>query len=342
VTGDWTSGLVLVVAAGLMQGTFMLPTKYTTKWSWENMWLSYSFLAYIVLPWLVASIAVPKLADVLTATSGSTWIKILLFGVGWGLGALTWGLGINYLGLALGFAIILGLTASIGTLVPLVVLSPEKLATTQGRMVLAGVTVMLIGIAICARAGQLKERALRADRASAEGPRKSYAFGLLICILSGVLSPFGNLGFAFGTEMTTITRELGTPEAFVSIPFWAVIILPLFVCNASFCLYLLKKNGTFSKFSIPGTSRYHLLTAAMGVLWFGGMIVYGAGALQLGAIGPSVGWAVLMALIVVVANVWGLLTGEWRGTGSKPISTMAVGLAVLLVAVGIISASNAA
>lgn len=336
------SGLAWVVAAGLMQGTFMLPTKYTTKWSWENMWFSYSVIAYLVLPWMIAWATVPRLADVLTTTSGSTWIKILMFGVGWGLGALTWGLGINYLGLALGFAIILGLTASIGTLVPLVVLSPDRLATAQGKMVLAGVFVMLVGIVICAWAGKLKERALQSGAATAGSIRKSYAFGLFICILSGVLSPFGNLGFAFGTEMTTVAREVGTPEAFASIPFWAVIILPLFVCNAGFCLYLLAKNGTFSKFSITRTSHYHLLTSSMGVLWLGGMIVYGVGATLLGPIGPSVGWAVLIALVVVVANIWGLMTGEWRGTGSRPIRIMAVGLAALLIAVGIISASNAA
>jgi L-rhamnose-H+ transport protein len=341
MTENGVIGISLVLAAGLMQGTFMLPTKYTKEWNWENTWLSFSVSAYLLFPWAIAVLTVPQLREILSETSHATFLRTFLFGIGWGLGALTFGLGIDYLGLALGFAIILGLTSSIGTLVPLLVLSWASVSSAQRALILAGVVVMLAGIGICAWAGKLKEGAVRIHpQAPASSAKKSYALGLLFCILSGILSSCGNLGFAFGSEMTSVATRLGTPIQYASIPFWAVIILPLFVCNAAFSLYLLVRKHSFAKFGLPGTNRYHLLTASMGVMWLGGMIIYGVGATELGNIGPSIGWAILMSLIVIVANLWGLLTGEWRGTGRRPVGTMSAGLVLLLVAIFLIGLSN--
>jgi L-rhamnose-H+ transport protein len=332
---------MLVLGAGLLQGTFMLPTKYTKKWNWENTWLSFSVMAYLLFPWCIALLTVPQLWQILAETSHATLARTFLFGFGWGLGALAFGLGIDYLGLALGFALILGLTSSIGTLIPLVVLSWANVALAQKALILTGVVAMLVGISVCAWAGKLKEGALGiSDEGQASSPRKSYGRGLMFCILSGVLSPCGNLGFAFGSEMTSVATRLRTPEHYVSIPFWAVIILPLFVCNVAFSLYLLIRKHSFAKFQLPRTGRYHLWTASMGVMWLVGMMIYGVGANKLGRIGPSIGWAILMSLIVIVANLWGLLTGEWRGTGRRPVLTMGAGLLALLVAIFIIGLSN--
>jgi L-rhamnose-H+ transport protein len=342
MTENWIWGMTLVMIAGAMQGTYMLPTKFTRRWNWENMWFSFSTLAYLIFPWAIAVITVPQLMDILSQTSASTFGRVLLFGFGWGLGALTFGLGINAVGLALGFAIILGLTTSIGTLVPLFVLSDGNVPASQFALILIGVAVMLLGISICAWAGKQKEDALKTSQQREEqgALRKSYGLGLVFCLLSGIFSPFGNLGFAFGTEITSLANNLGTPAHFAAIPFWAVIIVPMFVCNIGFSLYLLRSNQSFTKFRLPKTKHYHLLTASMGLLWLVGMIIYGVGATKLGPIGPSIGWAVLMSLIVIVANLWGLVTGEWRGTGRKPIRTMILGLSFLLVAIFVIGLSN--
>jgi L-rhamnose-H+ transport protein len=341
MTENWTTGMILVLVAGLLQGTFMLPTKYTKKWNWENMWLSFSSMAYLLFPWCIALVTVPQLKQILAETSDATLARALLFGFGWGLGCLTFGLGIDYLGLALGFAIILGLTASIGTLVPLLVLSPEKLASAQGAFILTGVIVMLVGISVCAWAGKQRESTLATGpEGQASSPRKSYALGLVLCILSGVLSACGNLGFAFGSEMTQVAIRWRTPEQYASIPLWAVIMVPLFVCNVAYSLYLVIRNHSFAKFQLPRTGHYFLLTASMGAMWLVGMLIYGVGANKLGRIGPSVGWAALMASVVIVANLWGLLTGEWHGTGRRPVRTMTAGLLVLLVAIFIIGLSN--
>jgi L-rhamnose-H+ transport protein len=336
MSGDKPLGIILIVIAGLMQGTFMLPTKYVRKWKWENMWLSYSILAYLVLPWLIAWATVPRLSDILLQTSIRSWAVAMLFGLGWGVGALCFGLSIDYVGLALGFALILGLTASIGTLVPLFVLGGGGVETTQKSLIILGVVVMLAGIGICALAGKFKEQSAKRNEKANVQERKSYLVGLALCTLSGILSSFGNLGFAFGTEMTSVARSLNTPEPYATIPFWAVIILPLFFCNATFALYQLRKNRSFSYFKLPGTYHYHLLTASMAVLWLVGMLIYGAGGSKLGTLGPSIGWALLMSLVVLTANLWGIIAGEWRATGRKPLLTMSAGLVVLVAAMFII------
>jgi L-rhamnose-H+ transport protein len=264
---NWTAGLMLIMVGGIVQGCFMLPMKYTRKWNWENTWLSFSFMAYLILPWLIALLTVPQLKEILKQTSTATLLGTILFGFGWGLGCLTFGLGVDYLGLSLGFAIILGLTAAIGTLVPLLVLAPEKLMSAQGAILMTGVVAMLVGISLCSWAGKLKEDALKAAPEGPDpAPRKSYALGLLFCILSGILSACANLGFAFGSEVTSLAAKWGTRQQYASIPLWAVLMLPLFLCNAPFCLYLLKRKQSLAKFLLPGTGRYYFLAGSMAVM----------------------------------------------------------------------------
>jgi L-rhamnose-H+ transport protein len=338
---DWAAGLGLIILGGILQGSFMLPMKYTDKWNWENTWLSFSFMTYLLLPWLVALLTVPQLKEILNQTSTATLLGTILFGFGWGLGCLTFGLGIDYLGLSLGFAIILGLTAAIGTLIPLLVLSPEKLMSAKGAVLMTGVVTMLVGISLCSWAGKLKENALKAGSGGPGlAPRKSYALGLLFCILSGILSACANLGFAFGTEVTSLATKWGTRQQYASIPLWAVMMLPLFLCNGPFCLYLLMRKQSFAKFLLPRTGRYYFLAGSMAMMWLVGMLFYGFGANKLGRTGSSIGWAILMSSVVIVANLWGLTTREWRGTGLRAKRTMRVGLLVLVVAIFIIGGAK--
>ena len=332
MTENLTLGLTLVVLGGICQGSFMLPMKYAEKWRWENAWLIFSSTAYLILPWLVAFLTVPQLRNILAHTSSKTILQTLLFGLGWGLGALTFGLGVDRLGLALGFAIILGLTAAIGTLVPFWVLSSEALTSSQTGFVLLGVALILIGVSLCSWAGKLKEDALKGKaRSVSSSEPKSFAIGLAFCILSGVLSPFGNLGFAFGSEISRVAVEFGTSELYAANPLWAVITFPLFLCNASYCMYLLIRHKSAGKF-LSSPAHYYILCASMGALWIAGMALYGSGANHLGPLGSSIGWAILMSSIVLVANIWGVVTGEWKGSGRKPLRVMGVGAFVLIVA----------
>lgn len=170
MTENGASGIMLILVAGFLQGTFMLPMKYSQRWEWENTWAGFSLSGYLVFPWLVALLTVPHLKEVLTNTSTVTLVRTFLWGLGWGLGGLLFGLGVNYVGLALGFAIVIGLTAAIGTLIPLLLVSHVDLASTQGTLILAGVVVALVGISVCSWAGKLRENASAKDRSASDSP----------------------------------------------------------------------------------------------------------------------------------------------------------------------------
>ena len=155
--GLWL-GLLLTLGAGVLSGNCMLPMKFVKRWAWENTWLVFSLISLVVLPWALALGLVRDVTAVYAALPASAFAAPLLFGAGWGIAQVLFGLSIARLGLALGYAIIIGLGALGGTLVPLVAKHPEVLATPRGALILSGVAIMLAGIAVSARAGQRRER----------------------------------------------------------------------------------------------------------------------------------------------------------------------------------------
>jgi len=331
------TGYLLVIVAGLFQGSFMLPMKFTRRWAWENTWLVFSTSAYLVFPWVLALLTLPHLSAIITSTSGRSLALIGLFGVGWGLGALTFGLGVDKLGLALGFTVIVGLAASAGTLIPLIVLSPGKLAQCQGLLTIAALLLVLIGIALCSWAGKLRNPD---QPASAEGQQESFSLGLVICVASGLLSSCGNLGFAFGSEVVQKAIEQGAAESMAGNSLWALLTVPLFVCNVGYCSWLLKKHRTADQFSKGGTGHYWVLGALMGFLWIAGFVCYAPGTRQLGSLGTSLGWSIMMSVMVITANLWGVLTGEWRGASHRARRFLVSGVAILILAICVVGYAN--
>ncbi|MCL5096494.1 MAG: hypothetical protein M1608_02960 [Candidatus Omnitrophica bacterium] len=331
------TGYLLVLAAGIFQGSFMLPMKFTRKWAWENTWLVFSSTAYLICPWVLAWLTLPKLGSIYAATSYHSLALIGMFGVGWGLGALTFGLGVNILGLALGFTVILGLAATAGALIPMAVLSPDKLTQFQGLLTILALVLVLIGIGLCSWAGKGRDSA---PASTADKPRSSYVLGLVICVASGLLSSSGNLGYAFGDEVIKRAIEQGARESMAGNSLWALITLPLFLCNAGYSVWLLGKRGTGKLFISPQTGLHWLLGASMGALWIAGFACYAPGARQLGSLGSSVGWAIMMSAMVITANLCGLLTGEWKGAGRRAQRQLAAGVAVLVLAICVVGYAN--
>ena len=326
-------GYALVLAAGLFQGSFMLPMKFTRRWAWENTWLVFSTSAYLVWPWALAFLTLPHLATILGSTSGRSLALIAVFGLGWGFGAVTFGLGVDKLGLALGFTVIIGLAASAGTLIPMIVLSPEKLAQPQGLITIIALILVLVGIALCSWAGKLRGP----DGPTLAGaPPQSLALGLVICVSSGLLSSCGNLGFAFGGEVVEKAIEQGAAESMAGNSLWALITLPLFVCNAGYCAWLLRKHGSLSNFTLPTTRNYWILGALMGILWIAGFVCYAPGTRRLGALGTSVGWSIMMSVMVITANLWGFVTGEWKGANRRAREFLLSGVAILILAICVV------
>jgi len=331
--GQWT-GLLTVIAAGVSQGSFMLPMKWTRRWEWENTWLIFAFSAYLLCPWILVLSTIPHVFDIYRSAGSGTIVAVILFGVGWGFGAVTFGLGVAAVGLALGFAIILGLAACAGTLVPLLLLSGGNLPAGRAGVTAASLVLMLSGVVVCSFAGKWKEKS-----PEAQAPL-SYRKGVAVCVISGILSACGNLGFVYGRDIADRAESSGVPSYLAPNLIWALLTLALFVCNAGYSVLLLRRRGSAVNFTRPGTRAYFLFGMLMGVLWMAGFVLYGFGARQLGELGPSLGWAILMSVMVLAANLLGIATGEWRGAPRSAGRRLAAGLALLIVAIAGLGYAN--
>ncbi|MGO8787023.1 MAG: L-rhamnose/proton symporter RhaT [Terriglobia bacterium] len=333
-------GLLLVFVGGILNGSFAAPMKRLSAWRWENIWLVYAISGLLILPWAIARATVPHLGSVLAQSSGIVLAKIALFGFAWGIGGLLFGQGIARVGLALGFAVILGITSSFGSLLPLAILHPEQLGTRHGVALIVGTLVMTVGLVLLALAGMRREREQAAGGAASE--RSGFGVGLIICILSGVFSSMLNFAFVFGEEMRQTSLHAGASTAMSGNGIWALAVSCGFLPNAAYCVYLLNKNHTWGVFRETGTGANYVLGATlMGFLWYIGVVVYGMGADALGTLGGIIGWPVYMSVDIIAGLIWGFLGGEWKGASRTALGYCLTGIAILFLAIGVIGFGNA-
>ena len=333
-------GVGLALLGGFLQGSFALPMKRMSAWRWENTWLVYSVAGMVVLPWTMAFATVPHLGEVLHRARGTTIAEVALFGFGWGVGSTLFGLGISRVGMALTFAIVLGITAALGSLVPLVVVRADQLFAPQGYSLLAGLVIVIVGIVLCSLAGHRREQELSAPLAQLKGA--GFWLGLAICIFSGIFSAMLNFSFVVGKDLQQMTLVAGARPAMTSNVVWALALSSGFLANAGYCVYLLQKNrtwGVLTQANVP--TRYWLGAVLMGIVWFFGIVAYGMGAVDLGTLGAVIGWPLFMAMNIIAANAWGAATGEWRGSRRLTYGYSWAGIAVLLVAILVISRGSA-
>jgi L-rhamnose-H+ transport protein len=334
-----TMGLAAVVFAGVLQGLFAVPMKYAARWNYENIWLTYGLAGMVVLPWTLTAATVPHLGEVYAVTSTGALIRIAGFGFCWGIGSALAGLGMNLLGIGLGMAIILGLSASLGSLIPLLILTPQQLHTHQGRMYLLGTAIMLSGIAVCARAGMLRDAA----RNRGESPaRRSFVPGFVLCCLSGLFSSALNFSYAFGGEAVDRARALGASQLWSAGAVTALAVSGGFVANLAYCGYLLRKNGTWERFRNDGAGTGWLCGGLMGFFWFGGQSLYAIGITWMGELGVVIGWPVLMGMIILTSNGAGVATGEWKNTPNIALRLLGLGMLIILTALGVLAVAQRA
>jgi L-rhamnose-H+ transport protein len=232
--------------------------------------------------------------------------------------------------MALGYAIIIGLGAVLGTLVPLFVQHRSATESTQGLLIFGGVFVMVLGIAVCARAGRLRERS---------GPTGNYAGAILMAVICGVLAPMINYAFAFGQPIAEAAIRLGTTPEAAGYAVWPVGLLGGFVPNLVYSIYLLTRNRTWKNFR--GSWRPDvLLGVAMGALWMGAVATYGVSSVYLGELGTSLGWGLFQIFMIMTANLSGVLTGEWSDAIPAARRRLAAGLCLLAAATVLIAAGN--
>lgn len=323
-----TAGILLVLIGGVANGSFGLMLKYAKNWRWEHLWLVYSASAMLLLPWILGLLTVP-LIGALRSVDPSVVLLVFVFGIGWGCGSVLYGLSLKLVGMALSYGIVYGLTAAIGSIAPLVLLHKGELLTLRGKVIIAGTLVIVVGVVLSAWAGHLREAVFAGsrDQASRHSYTGNLVAGVLVAVLSGVLSPMLNLSFAFGEPLAASAVRMGADPLFAANSIWAVALAGGFLVNAGYCMYLIWKNKSWSAMS---EQRFHyVLGLAMSVLWLSGIVFYGFGGSKLGELRAVVGWPVLNSMAIITANVWGVASGEWRGAGRRPLAVMALSVAIL-------------
>lgn len=299
----------------------------------ENTWLTFAVSGLLIFPWLITAWTIPHLRNVYAGATAATLEKVFIFGLLWGVGAMLLGLGVSRVGLALAFSVILGITATIGALIPLAVLHPEELFAKRGLALWAGSAIMIVGLVFLAIAGRHREHE---SGLAGDAPRSGFMLGLIICIFSGLFSSLLNFAFTFGDELRVRALAEGASSTMASNPIWALAVTGGFVANAVYCLYLLQKNKTWRVYSERNTSAYWLLGALTGLLWFGGTLTYGSGAAILGVLGGEIGWPVFMVVDIIAGLFWGMITGEWRAASRRTMNYCWTGVAFLMLAIAVI------
>jgi L-rhamnose-H+ transport protein len=279
----------------------------------------------VLFPWIAVFITVPRPLEVYQLGGPKNVLMLVAFGVGFGLAQILFGLGIAAVGMALNFAIAIGISTAFGSLLPLLIQHRDRIFTPQGGMIFLGVFLVLIGIVGCAVAGKMKDTHLGS---AADRPRESAALkmsfkaGLVIVVLAGIGSPLINFGLAFGDALKAVAGTQGVSPGTQANVIWAPLNTAAFIPYILYCSYLWKKNNTSGLFRAPGPGRNWVFGAIMGALWFGSTIIYGDITARLGNMGPILGWPLFMSAIIITSNVWGLATGEWKGSGSKALNAM--------------------
>lgn len=329
-------GFSLVLIAGVFQGTFILPMTLTRGWKWEHTWATFSLIGMLILNWILALIIFPDIFSIFAAVPSIDIIVLILFGAGWGIGAILFGLGMEKLGMALGYPIIMGLIAGLGALIPLILLYPEMLLQLKGLVLLIGMAFTIFGIVICARAGSAKQP----GESSKELNSSSFSIGLVIAICAGILSSLPNVGMAFGGGLVDAAKAAGTSASFASNVVWSLFFSVGFIVNFGYCLLLMIKNKNGAAYFQSGLGRNMSLGALMALLWIGSFYLYGMSSTKLGRLGVVVGWPLFISLSIIVGNLWGLWRGEWNDAPPKAKTLLYLGIVVLILSVIIIAFSN--
>ena len=329
-----STGIATLIVAGVTNASFTVPMKYTRKWAWENTWLAWTGFALVILPLAVTFVTIPNPSVVYRSAPLDTILEVCGFGAGWGVAQVFFGLAVDMVGITLAFSIVLGTSAAVGSLVPMVSLHREHLTSAAGYAVLGANALVLLGVTLCAAAGKIREGPSTRSTSS----QKRTSQGLLLSILCGLLASFMNFGVAFGTPLAQVARSFGANDINAINAIWLPLMLSGAVPNVLYCAWLMKRNGSGHRYRV-GRSHW-ILAAIMAVFWFGSTLLYGLAAGQMGTWGPILGWPLFMSLIVITATLLGMLTGEWKGCGPLPIRIQWTGVTVLVLAIFILAGST--
>jgi L-rhamnose-H+ transport protein len=332
-----TLGLAVVLFAGILQGTFILPMKHTRDWKWEHNWFVFSLLGMLVLNALIGFATIPVLFSVYAATPHSTLLLLSALGLGWGAGAILFGLGMERLGMSLGYPIIMGLIAVLGGLIPFVLFHPNDLFSRLGCIYLLGTILAIAGIIVCSSAAARRDRERSSSTSAAP---TSLLTGLLIAVSAGILSSLPNLGISLSATLTKAGASFGIPPARAGNAVWVLFFSMGFVANGAYCLWQMHRRAQLADLFHHATPRNVALIFAMAAMWIGSFYIYGISTSLLGATGTILAWPLFICTSIIIGNFWGIRAGEWASSTPSARRTLRAGMAILLLAVIVIALVN--
>ncbi len=327
-------GLLIIAIGSLGQSSSYVPINKVKEWSWESFWLVQGIFAWLVFPFLGALLAVPEGSSLCELWSAGGAVGSVIYGILWGVGGLTFGLSMRYLGVALGQSIALGTCAGFGTLFP-ALFGGMDLLHGPGLVLLIGVCITLSGIAVIGYAGSLRARNMSEEEKKAAIKDFALTKGLLVALLAGVMSACFNLGLESGMPVLEAVKQSGANELFALNPVILLVTIGGFVTNATYCLFQNAKNKTAKDyFTVPGPVLLNnvLFCTLAGLLWYSQFFGLGMGRSYFSGspVMLAFSWSILMSLNVVFSNVWGILLKEWKGSTPQTILVLICGMALLI------------
>ena len=322
------------------------PQKKTTLWAWEVYWIAQASCAWLILPILFAFLTIPDYFELLRDGPHEAMGKSFLLGVVYGVGGLTFGLGIRYIGFSLNYAIAIGISAGLGTLLPLI-WNPndgftweiaEKFSNTPGLIVLGGIVLSLVGILFCGWAGALRETS-----GGSAPSQYSFKVGVPLAIVAGILSAVFNFSLLAGKPIAEAAFEAGASDLLKMNAIYPFSHGGAWVTNVVFCIVLITRNRSGSQFlRLPDKgpavlSFYYLMALLSGAFWYFQFFFYGMGQSFIGVKYEFTSWALHMAMLILFSNVYGWLFREWEGASKTPRRILHVGMAIIVVATLIIA-----
>jgi len=351
-------GVIFHFIGGFASGSFYIPYKKVKGWAWESYWIVGGLASWLIVPPIAAYLTIPGFMDIIKATNGQILLLTYFFGLLWGIGGLTYGLGVRYLGVSLGSSIILGLCSVFGAIIPSIYYNfypkagkdsfNDMMGSTWGQLVLIGLVVCVIGIIVCGKAGGMKEKDLIASgKADPSNNEYKLGIGLIVSIVSGVLSACFAFGIDAGKVMADTANESwkainpGQGEfLFQNNVTYIVILWGGLTTNFFWCMLLNFRNKTFGDYTNNKTPllKNYIFSALAGTTWFLQFFFYGMGESKLGNGASS--WILHMAFIILIANAWGLVLKEWTGVQRKTFNTVLTGIGIIILSVLIVGYGN--
>ena len=352
-------GVVYHWLGGLASASNFIPFRGIQRWSWEIYWIIQGIAAWIVAPMILGLLLVPDMFAILRGAPSSSLAYACFWGVMWGVGGLTFGLAIRYLGIALGYAIALGFCTAFGTLMPPIFSGQMSsiLRESSGQVILAGVGVCMLAIAVSGLAGYSKEHEITIEDRAAAGERDfSFGKGLAVAIFAGIMSSCFAYGLAAGKPIAEVARVALIAhhrlDLWQNLPVLVVVLWGGFLTNFLWSLFLIVKNHSFAQFAgAPGINpmgaasempeegnlrlsgktlaKNYILAALAGVIWYFQFFFYSMGQTKMGKYDFS-SWTLHMASIILFATLWGVALHEWQGTSRRTKSLVALGLFLLV------------